>query len=273
MSVTSSCNGIARLAQLAAADPYTAFEPIKGPLAEQVHAAPPTANSITKPPALDKQLKCHTQLSPQQSTASALHLLEQLLNSPSDSSSISSVSEVNSRAVGVVFPVQSLTGTLNKVEEYVDTASTSRRPAQQLQRIANKSAAAAVRKPGGMQIRAAASLDVRMGPETGSCKPDCSQENAVGVACSMAVDGARAAGPVEAEASEWTIIEDFCRSTVPKTWLQMVLHGWFAVFRSRVKWRCIQQVCLLCLSTSLHTLHIDLILQVSRLACSFDFPT
>lgn len=243
MSINTSLDAVALLAQLATADPYTALEPTKVLSTEHGYAAAPTAASTAKPSAFDNQVAQTAQLSPQQSTASALHLLQQLLDSPSNSSSMS---EVNSKATGVI-PAQNLTRTLREAGQHADTASSVSKPAPQLQKTANKSsaAAAAARKPSSTQIRAyraGAGLDPGMRPDTGSCKSDCRRDNISTAASSTNCNRATAAEILEEEASDWTIIEDFCSRTVPRTWLRLVLHGWHAVYRSRVKWRCIQQV-------------------------------
>ncbi len=43
-------------------------------------------------------------------------------------------------------------------------------------------------------------------------------------------------------ASDWQIIRDFCSRTVSRKWLRLVLHGWHQAIKSKIKWRCIEQV-------------------------------
>ncbi len=43
-------------------------------------------------------------------------------------------------------------------------------------------------------------------------------------------------------ASDWQIIGDFCSRTVSRKWLSLVLHGWHQAIKSKIKWRCIEQV-------------------------------
>ena len=44
-------------------------------------------------------------------------------------------------------------------------------------------------------------------------------------------------------ASDWQIIGDFCSRTVSRKWLRLVLQGWHQAIKSKIKWRCIEQVC------------------------------
>ncbi|KAL3153236.1 hypothetical protein ABBQ38_011589 [Trebouxia sp. C0009 RCD-2024] len=99
MSAQTCTDAVAALARLAAADPYTAVEACGLLPAGLSHHSAPTAISATKPPTTIKQASSPMQLSPQQSTASALHLLQQLLASPASSNDSTSDGEVNSRAI------------------------------------------------------------------------------------------------------------------------------------------------------------------------------
>ena len=100
MSGKTSIDAVAELAHLAAADPYTAFERSSSSQADLSLLSARTAASTTRAPHADKQTNSSVQTSPQQSTASALHLLQQLLTSPSNSSTSSS-HEVNSTATSI----------------------------------------------------------------------------------------------------------------------------------------------------------------------------
>jgi hypothetical protein len=69
-----------------------------------------------------------------------------------------------------------------------------------------------------------------------------SQKN--GTAVSGYQSAAAAAARVVIEpASDWQIIGDFCSRTVSRKWLRLVLHGWHQAIKSKIKWRCIEQVC------------------------------
>ena len=65
---------------------------------------------------------------------------------------------------------------------------------------------------------------------------------------STATSGYPSAAPAVAKvvvepASDWQIIGDFCSRTVSRKRLRLVLHGWHQVIKSKIKWRCIEQVC------------------------------
>ncbi len=54
---------------------------------------------------------------------------------------------------------------------------------------------------------------------------------------------AAAVASVIEPASDWQIIGDFCSRTVSRKWLRLVLQGWRQAIKSKIKWRCIEQVC------------------------------
>ena len=198
----TSIDAVAALAHLAVADPYTALEGSSSPLAHLSPLSALTAASATKPWLSQKQAAGPEQLS-HQSTASALHLLQQLLASPSNSST-SSTGEVNSRATSITqataVQVNSQSATLNPVDASADIVS----------------------GPGKLSRLQASSCRAVAITDAGSTTT---------------------AGALQEDTSDWTIIDDFCRHTVPRSWLRLLLHAWHAVARSHTKWRCIQQVC------------------------------
>ena len=202
MSTGTCIDAVAALAHLAAADPYTALEtsspPPVGPSPLSAH----TAASATQPHLTGKQPSTPVQVSPHQSTASALDLLQQLLTSPS-SSSTSSCDEVNSRATSIGQP--------KSVQ--VKSHYTIHQPA--LATVDTVSRPYKLSKLQARGFRAAATSDA---------------------------GSATAGGDLQEVTSDWTIIENFCSRTVPKSWLKLLMHAWHAVARSLTKWRCIQQV-------------------------------
>ena len=202
MSDNASKDAVAALAQLAAADPYTALEGSSSPLADLSPLSALTAASATNPPLADKQTNSPVGTSPQQSTASALHLLQKLLTSPSNSST-SSTGEVDSRATSVVTAVQ------------VSSQSATHNPV-------------------------IASAD----PVPGPSKLSRVQARSDRAAATADAGSTTSAGVLQDGTSDWTIIDDFCSRTVPRSWLRLLLHAWHAVGKSHTKWRCIQQVSL-----------------------------
>lgn len=199
MSASTCLDAVVALAHLAAADPYTALEISSPPPTGPSPPSAQTAASATQPHLTGKQLSTPVQLSQHQSTASALHLLQQLLTTPS-SSSTSSCDEVNSRATSIGQPkcVQ------------VNSHHGIHQPA-----LATVSRPDKLSKLQARGFRAAATSDA---------------------------GSATAAGDLQEVTSDWTIIEDFCSRTVPRSWLKLLMHAWHAVARSLTKWRCIQQV-------------------------------
>lgn len=204
MSAQTCTDAVAALARLAAADPYTAVEACGLLPAGLSHHSAPTAISATKPPTTIKQASSPMQLSPQQSTASALHLLQQLLASPASSNDSTSDGEVNSRAISASQASGVRSNTRTQVQRPVLTtaAETVRGPD----------------RPSRLQARGSpvATADT-LAPTAGSFEVD--------------------------EASDWTIIDDFCNRTVSRSQLRLLLHAWHVMARSHTKWRCIQQVC------------------------------
>ena len=202
MSGNTSIGAVAASAHLAAADPYTALEESSAPLADLSPLSALTAASATKARLTGKQASSPVQLSPQQSTASALHLLQQLLTSPANSSSSSS-GEVNSRAASIASPT-----------------------------------AVQFNSQSATQNPVVASADIVLGPgklsrlQARTCR-------AVATADAGLIESA---GALQESTSDWTIIDDFCSRTVPRAWIRLLLHAWHAVARSHTKWRCIQQV-------------------------------
>lgn len=202
MSTSTCLDAVAALAHLAAADPYTALETSSSPPARPSPLSAETAASATQPQLIGEQPSSTVQASPHQSTASALHLLQQLLTSPS-SSSTNSCDEVNSGATS--------TGQAKCVQ--VNSQCAIRQPA--LATVNTVSRPGNLSKLQARKFRAAATADA---------------------------GSATAAGALQEVTSDWTIIEDFCSHTVPRSWLKLLMHAWHAVARSLTKWRCIQQV-------------------------------
>ena len=195
MSGKGSIDTVAALAHLAAADPYKALEGSSCLLAD---LSPLSAASATEAPLADKQTNSPVQTSQQQSTASALHLLQQLLTGPSNSSTSSS-HEVNSKATSIA----------QATAVQVNSQSANFNPV-------------------------VASADVVLGPGKLSRLQARRSTTDAG--------STTAAGALQEGTSDWTIINDFCSRTVPRSWLRLLLHAWYAVARSHTKWRCIQQV-------------------------------
>lgn len=202
MSASTCTDAVAALAHLAVADPYTALGASSPPPAGPSPLSAQTAASATKPHLTGKQPSSSVQLSAHQSTASALHLLQQLLTSPS-SSSTSSCDEVNSRATSVgqakCVQVNSQCAIPQPAHATIDTVSW----------------------PGKLSKLQARGFKAAAAADAGS---------------------ATAAGALQDVTSDWVIIEDFCSRTVPRSWLKRLMHAWHAVARSLTKWRCIQQV-------------------------------
>lgn len=202
MSAHTCTDAVAALARLAAADPYTAVEACGLLPAESCHLLAPTAVSATNPPTTTKQAS--SPMSPQQNTASALHLLQQLLASPASSNGSTSNRGVNSRTINVS-----------------QTPGVQINTRTQVQRPVLNTAAETVPGP-----------------------PEPSRLQARGFPFATAATFSPTAGSFEADkAPDWTIIDDFCNRTVPRSRLRLLLHAWHVRVRSHTKWRCIQQVC------------------------------
>lgn len=201
MSGQTCIDAVAALAHLAVADPYTAVEASGALPPEPCHLPAATAVSATNPPTTLMQASNPVQLSPQQSTASALHLLQQLLASPSKSNDSASDGEVNSKAVSVC-----QASGLHSWSETLRPVLTT--PAE---------TASGLGEPSTRQARDLPADTLAALPPT-------------------------AAG-AQQEVLDWTIIDDFCSRTVPRSRLRLLLHAWQDVARSHTKWRCIQQVC------------------------------
>lgn len=201
MRSSTGIDAVAALAQLAAADPYTALEGSSSPLAKLSPPSALTAAVATKPLLADNN-NSPVQLAAQPATASALHLLQKLLTSPSNSSTSSS-GEVNSRTISVA----------RATAVQVNSQSATHNPV-------------------------IASADIVLGPSKLS-KP---QARSFRAAATADAGSATSAGVLQEGTLDRTIIDEFCSRTVPRLWLRLLLHAWHAVARSRTKWRCIQQV-------------------------------
>ena len=230
MRGNTGIDAVAALAQLAAADPYTALEGSSSPLAKLSPLSALTAASATKPLLADNNSP--VQLAAQPATASALHLLQKLLTSPSNSSTSSS-GGVNSRTISVA----------QATAVQVNSQSATHNPV-------------------------IASADIGLGPSKLS-KPQARSSRA---AATADAGSATSAGVLQEGTLDRTIIDEFCSRTVPRSWLRLLLHAWHAVARSHTKWRCIQQVRSASYLNSVHSCHCELPFEPASPICLSTLP-